>query len=79
MKNCFIEKKPKTYRSRVHWYVSHWKSNRIELFSTKAKAIARLVEWRKYKDDDIFCIGWFPLDAKPQFAISRIAHIVDYR
>lgn len=79
-----IEKKPKTYRSRVDWYASVWQADRplceypIEVYRTKREAInAARALWQN--GASLVSIGWIPRNANPGQAISQTRCIEDRR
>jgi hypothetical protein len=79
-----VEHKPKTYRGKVHWYVSNWNSRVIELFTSKSRALRRAKEQNgKLHPDDqrrtIINVSWFDWKADPKRAISTTATFIDRR
>jgi hypothetical protein len=78
-----ITKKPKTYRSKVNWYVSNWEDSTIHVFRTKAQAKA--FAYAEYPESiaserAVLWIDWLDAQAKDlKLALSQTAKITDHR
>lgn len=59
-----IERKPKTYRERVNWYVSE-PGRKATLFNTKSEATTHA----RFLNCDGVSVGWIPKNANARTAI----------
>lgn len=74
---------PKTYKSRVNWYISPYYQNEpIHLFASKASA----QKWAKLQPPTIVggvtmvpSFDWFPAKSNPRETISPNRQFVDHR
>lgn len=80
-----IEHKPKSYRSRVNWYVCVWGYGvgdfvgAIELYDTRAEVVSRAAELQAQHAKLVISGSWFAPDAEPRKAIAAGASYHDYR